>query len=92
MLDPKAQVIDIAAAPPTSASTRGCAASHGEYNKAGDEIRVSVWTGNKTEPSAIVVAMTRPRAVKTVIMIRVWSRRPVSSTSTTPSTTSTDIG
>ena len=40
---------------------------HGEYNKAGDEIWFSVWTGNKTEPSAIVVLDDKTRALKTVI-------------------------
>ena len=65
--DPKPQVIDIAAAA-NLGKTKGLQrVVHGEYNKAGDEIWFSVWTGNKTEPSAIVVVDDKTRAVKTVI-------------------------
>ena len=39
---------------------------HGEYNKAGDEIWFSVWTG-KPAPAAIVVMDDKTRKVKTVI-------------------------
>jgi nitrite reductase (NO-forming)/hydroxylamine reductase len=40
---------------------------HGEYNEKGDEVWFSVWTGNKTEPSAIVVVDDKTRTVKKVI-------------------------
>ncbi len=65
--DPKAQVIDIAAAANLGKTKGVQRVVHGEYNKAGDEIWFSVWTGNKTEPSAIVVVDDKTRAVKTVI-------------------------
>jgi len=65
--DPKPQVIDIAAAA-NLGKTKGLQrVVHGEYNKGGDEIWFSVWTGNKTEPSAIVVVDDKTRTVKTVI-------------------------
>ena len=65
--DPKPQVIDIAAAA-NLGKTKGLQrVVHGEYNKDGDEIWFSVWTGNKTEPSAIVVVDDKTRTVKTVI-------------------------
>lgn len=40
---------------------------HAEYNKDGDEVWFSVWTGNKTEPSAIVVMNDKTRQMKAVI-------------------------
>ncbi len=40
---------------------------HAEYNEKGDEVWFSVWTGNKTEPSAIVVLDDKTRKFKTVI-------------------------
>ncbi len=65
--DPKPQVIDVAAMA-NLGKTKGLQrVVHGEYNKAGDEIWFSVWTGNKTEPSAIVVLDDKTRALKTVI-------------------------
>ncbi len=65
--DPKPQVIDVAAMA-NLGKTKGLQrVVHGEYNKAGDEIWFSVWTGNKTEPSAIVVVDDKTRTVKTVI-------------------------
>jgi nitrite reductase (NO-forming) / hydroxylamine reductase len=65
--DPKPEVIDIAAAA-NLGKTKGLQrVVHGEYNKDGDEIWFSVWTGNKTEPSAIVVVDDKTRKVKTVI-------------------------
>ncbi|HEX5802950.1 MAG TPA: cytochrome D1 domain-containing protein [Azospira sp.] len=65
--DPKSEVIDIAAAA-NLGKTKGLQrVVHGEYNKNGDEIWFSVWTGNKTEPSAIVVMDDKTRKVKTVI-------------------------
>ncbi|MDX9707281.1 MAG: cytochrome D1 domain-containing protein [Azospira sp.] len=65
--NPKMEVIDIAAAA-NLGKTKGIQrVVHGEYNKAGDEIWFSVWTGNKTEPSAIVVIDDKTRKVKTVI-------------------------
>lgn len=38
-----------------------------EYNEKGDEVWFSVWTGNKTEPSAVVVLDDKTRKFKTVI-------------------------
>jgi nitrite reductase (NO-forming)/hydroxylamine reductase len=65
--DAKSEVIDVAAAA-NLGKTKGLQrVVHGEYNATGDEIWVSVWTGNKTEPSAIVVMDDKTRAVKTVI-------------------------
>jgi nitrite reductase (NO-forming)/hydroxylamine reductase len=65
--DPKGEVIDIAGAA-NLGKTKGLQrAVHGEYNEKGDEIWFSVWTGNKTEPSAIVVVDDKSRKVKTVI-------------------------
>ncbi|MBI2306748.1 MAG: c-type cytochrome [Rhodocyclales bacterium] len=65
--EPKAEVIDIAAAA-NLGKTKGLQrVVHGEFNKDGDEIWFSVWTGNKTEPSAIVVVDDKTRKVKTVI-------------------------
>ena len=40
---------------------------HGEFNEKGDEVWFSVWTGNKTETSAIVVVDDKTRTVKKVI-------------------------
>jgi len=65
--DPKAEVIDIAAAADLGKTKGTQRVVHGEYNKNGDEIWFSVWTGNKTEPSAIVVVDDKTRKVKTVI-------------------------
>ena len=65
--DPKGEVIDIAGAA-NLGKTKGLQrAVHGEYNATGDEIWFSVWTGNKTEASAIVVVDDKTRKVKTVI-------------------------
>lgn len=65
--NPKPEVIDLAAAA-NLGKTKGIQrVVHGEYNKDGDEIWFSVWTGNKTEPSAIVVMDDKTRKVKTVI-------------------------
>jgi nitrite reductase (NO-forming)/hydroxylamine reductase len=65
--DPKGEVIDIAGAA-NLGKTKGLQrAVHGEYNEKGDEIWFSVWTGNKTEASAIVVVDDKTRKVKTVI-------------------------
>ncbi len=65
--EPKPQVIDLAAAA-NLGKTKGIQrVVHGEYSEKGDEIWFSVWTGNKTEPSAIVVVDDKTRAVKTVI-------------------------
>ncbi|MDQ5905053.1 MAG: nitrite reductase (NO-forming) / hydroxylamine reductase [Pseudomonadota bacterium] len=63
----KSEVIDIAAAA-NLGKTKGLQrVVHGEYNEKGDEIWFSVWTGNKTEASAIVVVDDKTRKVKTVI-------------------------
>ena len=65
--EPKMEVIDVAAMA-NLGKTKGLQrVVHGEYNKGGDEIWFSVWTGNKTEPSAIVVVDDKTRTVKTVI-------------------------
>ena len=40
---------------------------HAEYNEKGDEVWFSIWTGNKTEPSAIVVIDDKTRKMKHVI-------------------------
>lgn len=65
--DPKPEVIDVAAMA-NLGKTKGLQrVVHGEYNKDGDEIWFSVWTGNKTEPSAIVVLDDKTRKLKTVI-------------------------
>jgi len=65
--NPQPEVIDIAAAA-NLGKTKGIQrVVQGEYNQNGDEIWYSVWTGNKTEPSAIVVIDDKTRKVKTVI-------------------------
>ena len=65
--NPQPEVIDIAAAA-NLGKTKGIQrVVQGEYNQNGDEIWFSVWTGNKTEPSAIVVIDDKTRNVKTVI-------------------------
>lgn len=65
--NPQPEVIDIAAAA-NLGKTKGIQrVVQGEYNQNGDEIWFSVWTGNKTEPSAIVVIDDKTRKVKTVI-------------------------
>lgn len=64
---PKMEVIDVAAAAELGKTKGIQRVVHGEYNKDGDEIWFSVWTGNKTEPSAIVVIDDKTRKVKTVI-------------------------
>ena len=64
--DPKPQVIDIAAAA-NLGKTKGLARRAWRVQQGGDEIWFSVWTGNKTEPSAIVVVDDKTRTVKTVI-------------------------
>ena len=65
--DAKPEVIDLASAAELGKTKGLQRVVHGEYNKAGDEIWFSVWTGNKTEPSAIVVVDDKTRKVKTVI-------------------------
>ena len=63
----KPEVINVAAAA-NLGKTKGLQrVVHGEYNATGDEIWFSVWTGNKTEPSAIVVMDDKTRKVKAVI-------------------------
>ncbi len=65
--NPQPEVIDIAAAA-NLGKTKGIQrVVQGEYNQNGDEIWYSVLTGNKTEPSAIVVIDDKTRKVKTVI-------------------------
>ena len=65
--DAKSEVIDIAAAA-NLGKTKGLQrVVQGEYNEKGDEIWFSVWTGNKTEPSAVVVVDDKTRKVKNVI-------------------------
>ena len=65
--DAKSEVIDIAAAA-NLGKTKGLQrVVHGEFNEKGDEIWFSVWTGNKTEASAIVVVDDKTRKVKEVI-------------------------
>ena len=65
--DPKPEIIDVAAAA-NLGKTKGIQrVVQGEYNQSGDEIWYSVWTGNKVEPSAIVVIDDKTRKVKTVI-------------------------
>ncbi|WP_295008577.1 nitrite reductase [uncultured Dechloromonas sp.] len=65
--DPQPEVIDIAAAAKLGKTKGIQRVVQGEYNQNGDEIWYSVWTGNKTEPSAIVVIDDKTRQVKTVI-------------------------
>jgi nitrite reductase (NO-forming)/hydroxylamine reductase len=65
--DAKPEVIDLAAAANLGKTKGVQRVVHGEYNEKGDEIWFSVWTGNKTEPSAIVVVDDKTRKVKTVI-------------------------
>jgi len=65
--DPKPQVIDLAAAADLGKTKGIQRVVHGEYSEKGDEIWFSVWTGNKTEPSAIVVVDDKTRTVKAVI-------------------------
>jgi len=65
--DPKPQVLDLAAAADLGKTKGIQRVVHGEYNEKGDEIWFSVWTGNKTEPSAIVVLDDKTRTVKNVI-------------------------
>jgi nitrite reductase (NO-forming)/hydroxylamine reductase len=65
--DAKPEVIDIAAAAALGKTKGLQRVVHGEYNMSGDEIWFSVWTGNKTEPSAIVVMDDKTRKVKQVI-------------------------
>ena len=65
--DAKSEIIDIAAAANLGKTKGVQRVVHGEFNEKGDEIWFSVWTGNKTEPSAIVVVDDKTRAVKTVI-------------------------
>ena len=65
--DAKSEVIDLAAAANLGKTKGVQRVVHGEYNAAGDEIWFSVWTGNKTEPSAIVVMDDKTRKVKEVI-------------------------
>ncbi|UCV10524.1 c-type cytochrome [Dechloromonas denitrificans] len=65
--DPKPEIIDVAAAA-NLGKTKGIQrVVQGEYNQNGDEIWYSVWTGNKVEPSAIVVIDDKTRKVKAVI-------------------------
>jgi nitrite reductase (NO-forming)/hydroxylamine reductase len=65
--DARSEVIDLAAAADLGKTKGVQRVVHGEYNEKGDEIWFSVWTGNKTEPSAIVVMDDKTRTVKTVI-------------------------
>ena len=65
--DAKPEVIDLAAAAALGKTKGLQRVVHGEYNATGDEIWFSVWTGNKTEPSAIVVMDDKTRKVKQVI-------------------------
>ena len=65
--DPKPEVLDLAAAADLGKTKGVQRVVHGEYNEKGDEIWFSVWTGNKTEPSAIVVVDDKTRTVKKVI-------------------------
>ncbi len=65
--EPKATVIDVAAMA-NLGETKGIQrVVHAEYNVDGDEVWYSVWTGNKTEPSAIVVLDDKTLAMKNVI-------------------------
>ena len=65
--DPKATLIDVAAMA-NLGETKGIQrVVHAEYNATGDEVWYSVWTGNKTEPSAIVVLDDKTLQLKTVI-------------------------
>jgi nitrite reductase (NO-forming)/hydroxylamine reductase len=65
-LTKKPEIINIAklANLPESKATKR--AVHPEYNEAGDEVWISLWSG-KTEPSAIVVLDDKTRKVKNVI-------------------------
>ena len=60
-------MIDVAAAAGLGKTKGLQRVVQGEYNEKGDEIWYSVWTGNKTEPSAIVVIDDKTRKVKQVI-------------------------
>ncbi len=65
--NPKPEVIDLAAMA-NLGKTKGLQrAVHAEYNADGDEVWYSIWTGNKTEPSAIVILDDKTRKLKTVI-------------------------
>jgi nitrite reductase (NO-forming)/hydroxylamine reductase len=65
--DVKSEVIDIAGAANLGKTKGVQRVVQGEYNATGDEIWFSVWTGNKTEASAIVVVDDKTRKVKNVI-------------------------
>jgi nitrite reductase (NO-forming)/hydroxylamine reductase len=65
--DPKPEVIDVAAMADLGKTKGLQRVVQGEYNEKGDEIWYSVWTGNKTEPSAIVVIDDKTRKAKAVI-------------------------
>ncbi|MBK9446376.1 MAG: c-type cytochrome [Betaproteobacteria bacterium] len=65
--DAKPEILDLAAAADLGKTKGIQRVVHGEYNEKGDEIWFSVWTGNKTEASAIVVVDDKTRKVKTVI-------------------------
>ena len=60
-----------------------------EYNKRGDEVWFSVWNG-KNDSSALVVVDDKTLKLKAVVKDPRLITRPVSSTSTTPSTTCTE--
>ena len=65
--DPQPEVIDVAAMAGLGETKGLQRVVQGEYNEKGDEIWFSVWTGNKTEPSAIVVIDDKTRKAKAVI-------------------------
>jgi nitrite reductase (NO-forming)/hydroxylamine reductase len=65
--DVKSEVIDIAGAANLGKTKGVQRVVQGEYNAAGDEVWFSVWTGNKTEASAIVVVDDKTRKIKNVI-------------------------
>ena len=65
--DAKATIIDVAAMANLGQTKGAQRVVHAEYNAAGDEVWYSVWTGNKTEPSAIVVLDDKTLQLKKVI-------------------------
>ncbi|WP_301103464.1 nitrite reductase [Propionivibrio sp.] len=65
--EPKATLIDVAAMAALGETKGIQRVVHAEYNADGDEVWYSVWTGNKTEPSAIVVLDDKTLQLKKVI-------------------------
>ncbi len=65
--EPKATLIDVAAMAALGETKGIQRVVHAEYNADGDEVWYSVWTGNKTEPSAIVVLDDKTLQMKKVI-------------------------